>query len=215
MFKKHGTFLLTIVAILAIIVAGWALVGGNHSVPVKAGNAGATTNYPSVGVATLYAGTGCGDEFTSCTGTVINSSGIAAVGTISSTGVLSTTGGITFDSGTNAVATTSTTYTLLNSDISPYNLLTLQSLGAATTFTLPATSTIGFIGNSGDSRQLFIYNPSSATTTVVAGGTGWKITTASSTVTTVTLQAGKGVRLDLVRLPTTDVLGILEPSNGN
>lgn len=55
--------------IALVIILG--LVGGNH----QSGNLGAasTTNLPSLAVAQLNVGSGCGDAFTSCVGTGITS----------------------------------------------------------------------------------------------------------------------------------------------
>ena len=94
---------------------------------------------------------------------------------INSTGVLSTGGAI------DAISTSSATYTLAASDICNSAEIAVTPLGAATTVTLPATSTLfaSCLGTVGQSIKIFY--TSVATSTVLAAGAGGTLLTSSST----------------------------------
>lgn len=95
-------------------------------------------------------------------------------GAIKSAGVL-TTGGIV-----DAISTSSATYTLAASDICNSSEIAFTPLGAATTVTLPATSTLfaSCLGTVGQSIRIFY--TSVATSTVLAAGAGGTLLTSSS-----------------------------------
>lgn len=85
------------------------------------------------------------------------------------------------------------------------------------TLTLPASSTMSSLVNSGDSQLTYIYAASTtAGNIVLAGGTGFTlaspIAVASSTAASSTIAAGTVGILDQVRLPTTNLIGIITPS---
>ena len=72
MFKNILTAGITaaIVAVLAVV-----LVGGNHQSSQVGATTGNSTNYTTLGVKTLYVGTGCDDSNTTCTGLSIDKNG--------------------------------------------------------------------------------------------------------------------------------------------
>lgn len=122
---------------------------------------------------------------------------------------------------------TAASATMRNTEISPYNLISVALTVGSATITLPATSTLSaasttvfqqpnsvFLPNAGDSQTVFFYN---STTTVgqlltLAFGTGWKGSIAtSSAATTVILNPGKGASLEIVRLANGDLMGLFTP----
>jgi len=205
----YGAIALTfIVAVLALVLS----FGKGTTVVEKLG--AVTTNLPSLGVARLEVGSGCGDAFTSCTGLVLSSSGITS-GLPSYFASSSVSGGVC------SVSTASTTATLqlTVSNLTNCSLLSITSgTSTALTVTMPASSTMSTITNSGDSQGIMIYSASTTGGTIVFAATtsGFSLmsplTLASTTAATTTLNAGKVAQLNFVRLPTTDVAGVLVPA---
>ncbi len=125
---------------------------------------------------------------------------------------LSVSGGITV-SGINNVVNSSTTVTLSQADLAGYAVINiLASTTAASTITLPATSTLTtLIPNSGDVVSYTIVN---ATTTgsvhnlTIAAGTGMSLQNAS---TSAVLVPAKSAFLRLIRLPSTNVIAEYVP----
>lgn len=68
MFKNILTSIIAsaIVAILVVVLVG----GNNHQL-----GASTTTHLPSLGLATLSVGSGCGDDYTACTGLTVDGNG--------------------------------------------------------------------------------------------------------------------------------------------
>ncbi len=118
----------------------------------------------------------------------------------------STSGGI------NSYVNSTTTATLSQSDLVGYSTVgILASTTAASTITLPASSTLTtLVANSGDVANFTIVNSSATATHVltIAGGTGTTLQTAS---TSAVLAASKTGMLRLVRLPSTDVIAQFVP----
>lgn len=87
------------------------------------------------------------------------------------------TGEFTQGGGTLTISTTSATYTLTQAELADANVIKIASvpLAAATTITLPATSTLTtLLPKDGDTRDWVIWNAhtSAATTSTIAAGTG-------------------------------------------
>jgi hypothetical protein len=64
--NKIITWVIGVVAILALVISIGNAVGGNQSVSL-----GGTTNYDTLGLTGLKVGSGCNDSYGSCTGTSI------------------------------------------------------------------------------------------------------------------------------------------------
>lgn len=192
MNKIHEWINTVIIVIVLILV----LVGGNHQ-SGKLG-AAATTNLPSLGLTTLYAGSGCDQQYTTCTASTLFPSGSIVTSGLGYFGQGVTEGGL------DSIATTSTTYTLVQSDLLNSSLISFANFGGATTITLPASSTLSsFLPNAGDMETSVIYNSSSTGALTIAGGTG---TTLLSASTTAVIQPTKIGLLRLIRLPNTNIL---------
>ena len=74
-----------------------------------------------------------------------------------------------------ATSTTSTTYTMVEKDLQPYSMIDLMVNTGATTFTLPATSTmIRLLPDLGSTREWVFHNATSSSgiTLTLAAGTG-------------------------------------------
>jgi hypothetical protein len=128
---------------------------------------------------------------------------IDASGNITTSGTLSTTGtGSTqinnfIENGTVAnISTTSATYTLTAAQMCQNTLINFTPLGAATTVTLPATSTAFFASCLPQIGSVDYLNYISlATSTVIAAGSGGTLNVSSST----TVVANKSVSLRITR----------------
>jgi len=193
MFKNIITAGVTALFVAILVVV---LVGGNHqSGQVGYSANGNSTNYNVLGASSLFVGSGCNDANSTCTGAAINSSGVIKSGGIDT--VVSTS--------------TQTAYTVTQADLLAASLLTFTPLNTALTATLPASSTLTtFLPNAGDTSSIVVYNTSSATTTIIAGGTGTTLLSASSTAT---IQATKAATLDCTRLATTNVVCLMTTAN--
>lgn len=64
--NKIITWVIGVVAVLALVISIGNSVGGNQSVSL-----GGTTNYDTVSATSLQVGSGCGDSYSTCTGTAI------------------------------------------------------------------------------------------------------------------------------------------------
>lgn len=134
-----------------------------------------------------------------------------------------TVGGATTLSGASAfnsrvtkggVFATTTTSTLLESQLLTVNSITFNPATAAITVTLPASSTLTtLIPNSGDSVNYVISNLATvaASSTTIAGGTGTTLVISTSTNPVIN-GAGNGL-LTMVRLANTNVRAILQIFN--
>lgn len=191
------------VAIVAVLIL--VLVGGNHQSGKL--SASATTNLPSLGLTTLYVGTGCDQQYTTCT-----ASTMFPTGSIVTSGGLYAGQGLT-EGGLDSIATTSTNYTLLQSDFLNNSLIAFTANGGATTINLPASSTLTtFIPNPGDISSDVIY---AASTTgginlTVSGGTGTTLLSASSTAI---IPPTKVANLKFIRLPNSSIDVIMSVAN--
>lgn len=102
-------------------------------------------------------------------------------------------------------ATTTTTATLLNTELNGYSVISVTPNGASLTLTLPATSTLTtFVPNAGDNTTVFVRN---ATTTAgvnltLAAGTGMTLKMATSTNA---LTPGSLAKLIFIRKTNTDM----------
>ena len=190
---------ITLAAIVAlVIVFAVVLVGGNN----KSLGATMTTFLPSLGVQTLTVGTGCDNQYTACSGTVVSSTGITSNGTLyGAQGVI--------EGGVVSLSTTTTSYTLTQADISNSSLFAYTTASGNATVTLPASTTLSsYITSSGDQAIEVIYNGSATSTLTIAGGTG---TTVQNASTTLVLPAGKSAQIRLVRLPNTGLIALFVP----
>lgn len=64
--NKIITWVIGVVAILALVISIGNAVGGNQSVSL-----GGTTNYDTISATALQIGSGCADSFSTCTGTAV------------------------------------------------------------------------------------------------------------------------------------------------
>lgn len=135
--------------------------------------------------------------------TVLDGSRNATLGTVSASGLATLNGG-TLASNPSSTSTSATTYTLTQSDIANYDTVLITLSGGATTFTLPASSTVtSFIPTAGDrSEQCWL--PLSNTLTFAAG-TGDDLYSASSSPADLTIAAGKAGCLKYVRQADSDI----------
>lgn len=167
----YGAIAITfIVAVLALFL------GLGHSATGKLGAVSVTTNLPSLGVAQLAVGSGCDQQYTTCTGLSIDSSGnITTSGNITASSAIAVGG----------VYSTTTISAILsvNSMIGISTVLFTPVNGSAVTLTLLGSSSLTtFIPNVGDRTSIQYYNSSSTGPVVTfAGGTGTTLVTASST----------------------------------
>lgn len=193
MLKKD--YIIGAVAILAIVLAVVALVGGKQSVSLP--SVGGTTNYDSL---TL------GEN-------------LIVGGTMSITGATTFTGAATFsglstlDAGllnsyTKSTTTSATSYTLTAADILNYSTIIQTLSGGAATFTLPATSTITtMIPTAGDSmEQCWLPLTNNLT---FAAGTGIDLETSSSSPTDLTILASNTGCVKYIRQANTDIKALL------
>jgi hypothetical protein len=161
-----------IVALLVGLVIGFTFVRQPTTV-VKG-----TTNVSSLGTESLSVGTGCDNSFSTCTGTTIDASGNIVI-----------LGKTTFDGGTIYSSTLSTTtgtaVTLKQSDLLTYTTILALPIVGATTWTLPASSTMAsYVPVAGDTQRVTIVNASTTAgiTLTLAAGTGWNINSATTTL---------------------------------
>lgn len=201
MNKIHEWINTVLVAFVLVLV----LVGGNH----QSGSLGATptTFLPSYGFTSIAVGTGCDQQYTTCTAASIFPSG-----SIVTSGGLYAGQGLT-EGGLDAIATTSTNYTLLQSDLLSASLVSFTANGGSATINLPASSTLtSYIPNAGDITSEVFYNASTtaAITLTVAGGTGTTLLSASSTAI---IQSQKAANLKFVRLPNTSIIVLMSTAN--
>jgi len=190
---------ITLAAIVAlVIIFAVILVGGNH----KSLGASMTTFLPSLGLQTLTVGSGCDNQYTSCTGTVVSSTGINSPGLVYA-------GQGLVEGGVVSLSTTTTSYTLTQADILTSSLFTYTTASGNATITLPASTTLtSFVTNSGDQSIEVVYNGSATSTLTIAGGTGTTVQNASSTLV---LPAGKSAQIRFVRLPSTSLNALFVP----
>lgn len=167
----YGAIAITfIVAVLAL------LLGLGHRSVGKLGAVSVTTNLPSLGVTQLAVGSGCDQQYTTCTGLSIDSSGnITTSGSItaSSTG---STGGVYSTTTISAILS-------INSMAGVGTVLFTPVNASAVTLTLLGSSSLTtFVPNIGDRQSIMYYNSSSTGPVVTfAGGTGTTLVAASST----------------------------------
>lgn len=167
--------------------------------------AGATTDLPSLGLTTLYVGTGCDQQYTTCAASTLFPAGAIVTSGLGYFGQGITEGGL------DSIATTSTAYTLAQSDLLNSSLVSFANFGGATTITLPASSTLtSFLPNAGDMETSVIYNASSSGALTISGGTGVTLLSAS---TTAVIQATKIGILKFIRLPNSNI--VVNMSVGN
>lgn len=197
---------LVVVAIIAI---------GGYSFPkvgMSLGVSAESTNFTLLGTQQIKVGTGCDDSYlwNSCA----DSSGFSldASGNLFASGTGLIEGVFTKGGGINATSTTDTTEVFQASDLA-YNRIDLTPNTGATTYTLPATSTItSLIQTAGNSQSLLLCNATTtaAITTTFAAGTGWTLLNASSTLA---LQPGDCATLEMYRDSDTDITGFYNPGN--
>lgn len=147
-------------------------------------------------------------------------------------GLVYTQGGIQFGGGSSSltIASSSTTTALTAVNFgtnnvgvvnSNYNLILITT--GTTTYTeainLPASSTFptSFLPNAGDSDDIYFYAASTtASNLILVSGTGFTIKSpigvASTTAASSTLQAGGVVVMNILRLPSGNLLGLLMPA---
>lgn len=136
--------------------------------------------------------------------TVINQNGTAKFrGQVTQSSTLSTS--------------TPASLTLQASDLAVSTILETPTVGAIT-LTLPATSTLtSLIPTAGDSVVINIVNASTtvstATVVTLAGGTGMNVSVATGTAaSTIAIPAKKVATITLIRLASTDVDLMMEPT---
>lgn len=113
-----------------------------------------------------------------------------------------------FVGGRVASSTTSTTGTLLASAIENATVIDYTLNVADVTLTLPATSTIGFMRNPGDTKTFFVRNATTTATMDItfANGTGMNYKRATSTKTLIgDTDGGNTARITLIRQADSDI----------
>lgn len=100
------------------------------------------------------------------------------------------------------IATSSAAYTLDASDICDNTILTITSLSAVATFTMPGTSTLHLncLTVNGRVQKLTLVNGSSATSSVVAIGAGGSLNFTVST----TINASDSAQLEITRVSANE-----------
>lgn len=180
----YGAIALTfIVAVLALFTPV------THNLASAVANV--TSNLPSMGLNRLEVGTGCDQQYTSCTGTLV-------VG-----GVLATT--------------TQASMTLAPSDLN-FGVIAMNPTVGSITVTLPATTTSpmsSFLPNAGDETEVMFYNASTtvAQDITLAGGTGTLLSKAS---TSAAVRSGSNpgmALLKFIRKANTDIAVFMSNSN--
>ena len=149
-----------------------------------------------------------GDTFT--TGTGINTVAITSTGNITAAGIIYSKDGLV-EGGIDSIATTSTSYTLVQNDLLNYSFISFTPNGGNTTLTLPASTTLtSWLANAGDSAIEAIHNASSTAgvTLTVAAGTGTLVQNASSTLVINPL---KDATIRCIRKANTDVVCLFTP----
>nr|AKH47814.1 hypothetical protein [uncultured marine virus] len=182
------------VAILALVLSIVGLVGNKQ--PILKFGAAPATSYSSLGVGTLYVGSGCTDSFsTTCTttGTSITSFGQLIL--------------------SNELATTSTgNMTLAANDLMFPTMLMTPNL-AALTVTLPTATTLGatYLPNTGDRVRILIVNSTTTAAAIItlAGNTGMTLANASTSAKII--PGGVGL-LDIVRTGASSFVASLVPT---
>jgi hypothetical protein len=112
------------------------------------------------------------------------------------------------------VSTTTLNLTAANLECSTLSIT--NSSSSALTVNLPASSTLTYLANAGDETDTYIYSASTTGANItIANGTGFtlnsSLTTASSTAATTTITAGTLGYIASVRLPTTNLIGLMLP----
>lgn len=86
--NKIITWVIGVVAVLALVISIGNSVGGNQSVSL-----GGTTNYDTVSATSLQVGSGCGDSYSTCTGTAITQILKGTCSLVSNTSIAATSTG--------------------------------------------------------------------------------------------------------------------------
>lgn len=118
-----------------------------------------------------------------------------------------------FQGGRVASSTTSNAGTLLASSIENATVIDYTLNLSDVTLTLPATSTIGFMRNPGDTKVFYVRNATTTATMDItfAGGTGMNYKKATSTKILVgDTDGSNSARITLIRKANTDIDAIVD-----
>lgn len=129
---------------------------------------------------------------------------------LSVTGETSVNGGFTYGDAAWSTSTSNTSETLTEANMLAYNYFRLMSNTGASTYTLPASTTMTtLLPNAGDTREWIIENATSSSgiTATIAAGTG--IILKSVTNADDVIDETEVAELKCVRKPNTDVLCIV------
>lgn len=187
----YGAIIVTfIVAVLALFSSIDEHSSGNGRGFGSISTTTLTTFLPSLGLGKLTVGGGCSDQYKTCQGTTIDSSGDVTFG------------------GENATSTPAS-MTLAASDLDVATIEMLPTVGAITV-TLPATTTAGmanFVPQAGDTNEMTFINSTStaAMNITLVGGTGTILQNASSTNAYV-IGPGKSAFLRATRKVNGDII---------
>lgn len=188
---NKNKIILGIVA-LAVVIAGVAVANRSGLL----GSSGPTHYQKESFLEGLYAGVGRVVEITR--------TGAVTLGSTLTQNGLATLNAGSVRSYTNATTTSATTYTLTEADILHYSTIIQTLSGGATTFTLPATSTItSLVPAVGDIEEMCWLPLSNSLT--FAAGTGIDLETASSSPTDLTIGANNTGCMRFIRQADTDI----------
>jgi len=212
--------------VLIVLVGILVLVGGNQSVPTD--TLGATgTRFPN-GLSTNSISPAVGELLTTTLqvdSTSVFEAGVTFDTTATFTGVASFNAMPVLNAGVNnsyslATTTSATTYTLLAADIGNYDTIRQILSGGATTFTLPASSTLTALVPAAGDRAETCWMPIT-NNLVFAAGTGIDIMVATSTnngggAYDLTITAGGVGCIQWFRQTDTDITaGLIEYENAD
>lgn len=201
---KLQKILIVVVVAVALVVVGWVA----HTSPKPIAMVGEVAGQ----------GVPSGFDNVSLTGVLqvgVNPNGnLNAIPTQFATGTVYAQGDLIQGGACAVSSTTSITLTAANLQCTE---LSVTNLGAGTlTVTLPASSTLTYLANNGDETDTYIYAASTtAGNLLFANGTGYTlnspITSASTTAATSTITAGAMGSINTLRLPTTNLIGLILP----
>lgn len=194
-----GGVLIAIVIAIALIISYIHSPSASFGAGVTSCNGGNCTNFDAVETSAGFWVNGS---------QIVNSAG-AFIGTITAAALA------TFDAGirhsyTNSTSTPQTTLTLAPAEIINYETVIVTPTIAATTLTLPASSTLStFVPTAGDWQEQEFCNATgtAAATITLAAGTGIDLETASSSITgggpVLSIPAQSCASLRYIRKPAT------------
>ena len=177
---------ISIVLLIGGVILGYTMFSGGPAT-------GGTTNYDDLSVDSITV------------------SGASTLATATLSGVATFNGLPTFNAGlyhsyTNSTSTTATTQTLLAADILNYSTVIMDIEVGATTFTLPASSTLSaMVPVAGDMFEQCWYNATTtaAMTITLAAGTGIDLEISTSSTNALTINPDGYACLKYVRKPAT------------